>query len=940
MESKEIKDIPTPQNNEAENAKAKDKKSFAKSTVSVLISNGLLLLSGLLSGFFIPKLLGVDNYAYLKTFSLYASYVTLFQFGLINGIFLKYGDKDFEQLDRGRFRLYSRVLFFVEAFVSGIIVIIGLFAFTGNDRVVVLLLAPYLFVVNGMTYFQQISQITRRFKEYSLILVLQSVLKVIAVLALWIVSALKIANLVSFTFYGILYVLIFAFIFVFYLIAYRDLIFGKADKFSDAKNDIVDIIKIGIPLLLADFVVVLVYECDRQVVSLGFDKTEFAFFSFAYTITGLITSLLSGISTVLYPTLKRLDSNEKVKLFPKSMIEMFVVGFGCCLSFFLLSFIIQKWLPDYVQAIKILKVILPGVVISAVINIIIQNYYKTENMNLLYFFFALGILALAIGSDVLCLFVFKNTESISAASVVVFAIWFFVSSHHLASKYKIKLIRIYLYVLVMCAVFYLVVYSPLSLTVGALLYLFFFVSLSFFFFFDEIIALLSKPKNMHHVFQLKEKGNKDISDSLPKIRNSLFRNKKILKAFFLAFLIGYVAVFSCGYFSFDGSDEAVSYALVKERAKTNSSFAYGEIVSSDYPLDTFLSVRPNTDKLFTYRGEFISKTFFRCNVTESFSPISFFSDDSNSKIDSQVITTTGGDISNNFGFSLYDGSELSDIDSTDFFISKSLADLLLKKMAKPAGVDYSFFSNYSINVKASKNQVSSNVVAMKIKGVISDESSSDFRKAFGDVFVFGQYNSILYYFGGASMNFFLYGSATATTTYLSIVSNICDSNDSVYSSVFYNHNDDGSFYIGDLQQTKETTSSFYKSHTPRYWFAGICYVCIIALVSFGLKNLKKIKLSENSATDCSVLSISIPLLSIIAFIFTIALFTVFNGLTINNFVYYPLEFKIIGVAFVLLFLSILIFCLFFSPPSDEKMIVKTGGKLTDDDKDEIMDLNL
>ena len=61
---------------------------FIQNFIVVLISNGLTILSGILVGFIIPKIMGVTDYGYYKTFTLYSSYIGLFHFGFIDGIYL------------------------------------------------------------------------------------------------------------------------------------------------------------------------------------------------------------------------------------------------------------------------------------------------------------------------------------------------------------------------------------------------------------------------------------------------------------------------------------------------------------------------------------------------------------------------------------------------------------------------------------------------------------------------------------------------------------------------------------------------------------------------------------------------------------------------------------------------------------------------------------
>ena len=62
--------------------------SFIKDSISIISSNIFLLLSGVLNGIILPKIMGVTQYGYYKVFSLYAGYIALLHFGFVDGMLL------------------------------------------------------------------------------------------------------------------------------------------------------------------------------------------------------------------------------------------------------------------------------------------------------------------------------------------------------------------------------------------------------------------------------------------------------------------------------------------------------------------------------------------------------------------------------------------------------------------------------------------------------------------------------------------------------------------------------------------------------------------------------------------------------------------------------------------------------------------------------------
>lgn len=80
--------------------KFNSKNKVLNDILKVAASNIIVLFSGVLVGFLLPKIIGITDYGYYKTYTLYATYVGMFHFGISDGIYLKYGGKDYSQLDR------------------------------------------------------------------------------------------------------------------------------------------------------------------------------------------------------------------------------------------------------------------------------------------------------------------------------------------------------------------------------------------------------------------------------------------------------------------------------------------------------------------------------------------------------------------------------------------------------------------------------------------------------------------------------------------------------------------------------------------------------------------------------------------------------------------------------------------------------------------------
>lgn len=419
----------------------------------VAASNILKLLGGILVGFLLPKIIGVTDYGYYKTFTLYASYVGLLHFGFADGLYLKYGGKDYDELDKSSFRFYASFLIGLELLISAIGAVISLLFLSGEMRFIFICLVFYLLTANITNFYQIISQITGRFNELSIRTVFQSVLTAAGVAALWVVHRFFDAA-ISYRIYTVICVVINIILTLWYIFTYRDITFGKQDRSN--KAELWHFIRLGFPLLVANLCSTLILTLDRQFVNLLFDTDTYAVYAFAYNMLGLITTALSAISTVIYPTLKRTDEKTLKNTYTKLIEVILILVFACLLVYFPLCPFVNWFLPKYADSLVIFRIILPGLAISSAITIVMHNYYKTMGKETNFFIKSIIVLVLSAIANYVAYAIFKTTQAISVASIIVMVIWYVMIESYFIRQHKIKWVKNFAYMLLMSAGFYLI----------------------------------------------------------------------------------------------------------------------------------------------------------------------------------------------------------------------------------------------------------------------------------------------------------------------------------------------------------------------------------------------------------------------------------------------------------------------------------------------------
>lgn len=438
-----------------------------KSVVQVLVSNITTIVSGVLVAFLLPKIMPLESYGLYKTFTLYTSYLGLFSFGIIDGIVLRYGEKDYEDIDKLRFRSYFKWYLLIHAFIA-IIIIINAITVPNKEYMFILMsLAIYMVSSNITGYFQQISQITMRFKELSTRKILQSFFNVIIILLLFI--AYKANTELTYHSYLVLWISVNAGLTIWYIITYKDIVFSESLPMKETLCDIGKLIILGFPLLFANLCSSLILTLDRQFVNLLFTTSEYAIYAFAYNMLSLVTVATSAISTVLYPVLKRTNEENLLRNYDTLISVLLCFVFAAMVVCFPLSLFIKGFLPKYVDSIVIFRIIFPGLAISSTVTVIMHNYYKVFGDNLLFFKKSIVVLIISAIANYVAYIIFETMISISYASIVTMIFWYVYVEQYFVEKCGYKRNKNLGFILIMSLSFYVVSYA-LNEIIGGIVY--------------------------------------------------------------------------------------------------------------------------------------------------------------------------------------------------------------------------------------------------------------------------------------------------------------------------------------------------------------------------------------------------------------------------------------------------------------------------------------
>ena len=460
-----------------------------KNIIEITISNIISIISGIVVGLIVPKILTIEGYGYYKTFTLYTTYLSLCHLGIIDGIVLKYGGNDYAELERHHFRSIFKWYIIVNLFFSGILCLGGLLFADNNLIFIFILLGFNVVAVNVLGYYQQISQITQRFKEYSARKILQGILNV-ALVGILYIAMQAVSDTVDYKLYVILIVVENYILSLWYIHTYREIIFGESEKLNETRPYVLQYIKEGAPLLIANMCATLILTLDRQFVNILFDVTTYAVYSFAYNMLSLVTVATSAVSTVLYPTMKRSSEKELILKFDQLVRIILIFVFAALVLYFPLVHFINWFLPKYSESILIFRIIFAGLPLSSAITVVIHNYYKVFNKSANYFLKSVVVLVISALANGIAYWFFRTTISISIASIITMLFWFIYVEHYFIIEYHVKYKANLMYILLLMIAFYVVTACD-SGPLGTLMYIFIYLGVTVALFWKDFKSIKS-----------------------------------------------------------------------------------------------------------------------------------------------------------------------------------------------------------------------------------------------------------------------------------------------------------------------------------------------------------------------------------------------------------------------------------------------------------------
>lgn len=467
--------------------------NFINSIIKVSFSNIISLMSGVLVGFVVPKMMGLEGYANYKIYTLYFTYLALLSLGVGDGLYLKFSGIDRDKLDVHQIGHYLHVYYLqLIVFVSVACLFTYVFA-KGEYRFILISLSLVIASSQITAIHQNLSIITSRFNEYSTRVITKSVLTSLLVILLFIIYRIN-GKEITYRLYIIGVVVIDYILAIWYIITYRDLNFQRSTVKKSYKLKYYELIITGFPLLLSNMAGTIFLNLDRQFVSLLFERKDYAIYAFAYNMLTLITTMTSAVSIVLFPSLKKIRNINIQSSFNQHFTMFTAIVPISLLVYFPLCYIVSSFLPKYIMSLPIFRIVLPGIMLSSSVSVILINYYKIENAINKYFVKTVFSIAISAALNYIAYLISKSYECISWASIISLMIWYWLVLKYFVNKYHITWKKNFAFLICCMIAFYLFTFYVKNVPISCMAYCIALIILIRVFYRQELYALINQIK--------------------------------------------------------------------------------------------------------------------------------------------------------------------------------------------------------------------------------------------------------------------------------------------------------------------------------------------------------------------------------------------------------------------------------------------------------------
>ena len=343
-------------------------KNFSYAFTAQGVSYHISIVTGLI----VPKLLGVDEYAYWQLFVFYGGYANFCMLGVHDGMYLRLGGKEYNNLDFGKEGKEFKLLMLFEILLGILLIFFAIFyVHDVNRKFIFINLSFYIILTNASQYLGELFQAVNETSTFSKATMLN---KIVYAFVILILLFNKHYNYMPYIVWMNLCALITV---IYYITKGKELfVFDKNNKLNEIMQSIKTDASAGWKIMVGGYAALLIVGVGRGVIDYKWGITTFGKLSMAISLINLIMQFINQIAIVLFPALRTVDEKKQRDIYKFMRKILFFILPISYLLFYPVSWFIKMWLPQYLDSIGYLSILLPICVFDAKTNMLSLTYLK------------------------------------------------------------------------------------------------------------------------------------------------------------------------------------------------------------------------------------------------------------------------------------------------------------------------------------------------------------------------------------------------------------------------------------------------------------------------------------------------------------------------------------------------------------------------------------
>lgn len=364
---------------------------FIKNFLYTLTSNLVSMIVSSLVVLIVPKFIGVEEYGYWQLYMFYISYSGFALLGWNDGIYLRYGGKEYRDLDKGLFFSQFWMLFIVQC---GIAILICIFAYVISSNTskafIYYMVAGCTVLINSRLFLLHILQATNRIKEYATITLMEKILYCSIIISLLVFNYRQYKLLIA----GDLIVKLVSLLYAAYcckqIVIYS--IRFKPNFIEAIKN-----ISVGIKLMLANIASSLIVGIVRFGIERSWGVSIFGKVSLILSVSNLMMLFINAVGLIMFPVLRRTNFNKLPTIYTTMRTLLMMLLLGSLILYYPLRGFLSSWLPEYADSLSFMVLVFSMNTFEGKTALLINTYLKTlrKEKQMLYINIASVILSMA-----------------------------------------------------------------------------------------------------------------------------------------------------------------------------------------------------------------------------------------------------------------------------------------------------------------------------------------------------------------------------------------------------------------------------------------------------------------------------------------------------------------------------------------------------------------